>query len=374
MIESYDHYMALWRATVVKSIVDPKETVRCLSPHHFEYRPGTAAVDENGHPVRGHKSLATPVSRVRFNHYYTKSEEEFRRKCATPDSRSGRFRAWPDMAGMRWAFSQVKDAGLIEHGAAVREAIAKSADRTPRSRVAEVAGTIEAPSPPSDARRRSRLPCWARPAVATASSFAVATAPLAIRTTEKRAWERFLAFTSHARTKPSFDEEDRQYRLDIAVRMNGLFIAVEAGAPLPLLLGTVFEGQFAEFRPYELTSEKQNEWLSRWASLDEASLRTALMGFLDEEKDADARFALFASMAEHAAATAGLELKHRHVVSCGSLFNFATDPTSLPAIRPAQYERLERRLGYEPPVGSSALEHYVHHRAFASEVREPSRA
>ena len=151
LIENYVERVKLSRTSVIKTIVDPEETVRCLSPHHFEYRPGTAAVDENGHAIRGHRSLANAASRSRVNHYDTKSEEEFRRKCATPDAANSKFQRWPDLTNIRWTFSQVTDTRLREYGPAVREAISKAVSRTPRSPIAVAAGTIETRPAPAQA-------------------------------------------------------------------------------------------------------------------------------------------------------------------------------------------------------------------------------
>jgi hypothetical protein len=65
-----------------KSIVDPARVARCASVHHFVYNDGQA-VDENKSPVvtgiRPERTFLS-FSRLRINHYRTKSEEELRRK------------------------------------------------------------------------------------------------------------------------------------------------------------------------------------------------------------------------------------------------------------------------------------------------------
>jgi hypothetical protein len=63
----------------IKSVVDPTRTLRCLSPHHFEYRDGLA-VDELRRPIEGWETDSPSFTELRVNHYWTKSEEEFRRK------------------------------------------------------------------------------------------------------------------------------------------------------------------------------------------------------------------------------------------------------------------------------------------------------
>jgi hypothetical protein len=65
--------------------VDPARVVRCRNAHWFDYVDEAFAVDENEQPVTPvlpfTKSPAS-LSRLRINHYVTKSEEEFRRKQA----------------------------------------------------------------------------------------------------------------------------------------------------------------------------------------------------------------------------------------------------------------------------------------------------
>jgi hypothetical protein len=64
----------------IKVIVDPRRTVRFLSPHHAEYADGALAVNELGDPVANDEAHPPTVSRVQVNHYYTRSVEEFLRK------------------------------------------------------------------------------------------------------------------------------------------------------------------------------------------------------------------------------------------------------------------------------------------------------
>jgi 5-methylcytosine-specific restriction endonuclease McrA len=76
----------------VKSIVNPREVIRVLTPHSFRYRKDRLAVDENGISIRDglNNSLSTDVSasRLRVNHYWSKSigelEAKIRRGPATP--------------------------------------------------------------------------------------------------------------------------------------------------------------------------------------------------------------------------------------------------------------------------------------------------
>lgn len=65
----------------VKSIVRPELVTRPLSPHHFAFREGAFAVNEDGFPVAGPCSYPT-ARHLRVNHYYYKSQQDFEAKIA----------------------------------------------------------------------------------------------------------------------------------------------------------------------------------------------------------------------------------------------------------------------------------------------------
>jgi hypothetical protein len=67
-----------------KSIVDPRRVARCANVHHFVYRDGYPVDENKSRVVTGIRPERTAVSfsRLRINHYRTKSEEEMRRKWA----------------------------------------------------------------------------------------------------------------------------------------------------------------------------------------------------------------------------------------------------------------------------------------------------
>jgi hypothetical protein len=65
----------------VKLIVDPRRTVDCITPHYFTYKENSYAVDENGYPIVGAQTSYISFSRFRLNHYFTKSEAEFKTKA-----------------------------------------------------------------------------------------------------------------------------------------------------------------------------------------------------------------------------------------------------------------------------------------------------
>jgi hypothetical protein len=67
---------------LVKSIVYPRMALNAHSAHTFLLR--GSAVGEDGAPVPTAFREPATVDLLRINHYYAKSEEEFRRKSATP--------------------------------------------------------------------------------------------------------------------------------------------------------------------------------------------------------------------------------------------------------------------------------------------------
>lgn len=75
----------------IKSIVRPKETLCICSPHFGVYKHGRLAVDENHEIISGGAAYVADgractyrnsANSIRINHYWTKSLEELREKCA----------------------------------------------------------------------------------------------------------------------------------------------------------------------------------------------------------------------------------------------------------------------------------------------------
>lgn len=61
----------------VKLVVNPRRTVVFNSGHDAQYLGGALAVNEQHREVRGPHSLPPSIERLRINHYWTKSVEEF---------------------------------------------------------------------------------------------------------------------------------------------------------------------------------------------------------------------------------------------------------------------------------------------------------
>ncbi len=63
-----------------KTIVNPVEAIRALNPHLFYFRNDLKAVTENKIPFHGELTPDLSVSKLRINHYFLKSREEFKKK------------------------------------------------------------------------------------------------------------------------------------------------------------------------------------------------------------------------------------------------------------------------------------------------------
>jgi hypothetical protein len=109
-----------------KSIVDPRRMARTLSAHSFRYT-GGLPVDEERRPVDPLKRMTRkPVAwaRLRVHHYFTRSEEERRRKASMWAGTGSMRRVPATPLALRRA---VRDETLAAHAPAVREALARRA-------------------------------------------------------------------------------------------------------------------------------------------------------------------------------------------------------------------------------------------------------
>jgi hypothetical protein len=137
VIENYTR-KAIHLRNNIKSIVDPTRVEFPWGAHHFAYPEGSFAVDENKEPVdpkvdvpgyppnsAGAFTKSFSVSRLRINHYVSKSEQEFEAKMATqrPDTGQKRTLHLPDWALER--LDQADDDTIQMYLPALKEAIAR---------------------------------------------------------------------------------------------------------------------------------------------------------------------------------------------------------------------------------------------------------
>ena len=112
----------------VKSIVDPREVVRCTTPHHFVYD-SRLPVNEDRYPVRGPLNPPASLARLRVNHYETKSLEEWRAKLGRARADIARLRRDFDLQGQGGAEYSLRDEAILKWAPAVHEALDGAVDR-----------------------------------------------------------------------------------------------------------------------------------------------------------------------------------------------------------------------------------------------------
>ena len=181
---------------------------------------------------------------------------------------------------------------------------------------------------------------------------------------------RFLEYAALARSKPSFDVEERDWKLELAARLQALALSDEGGDDWPARL----IDPLIRRRPPHVMPTRTRGWLRQWASSDPESLRQALAHFGDSSLDPIERFGRFAAEAERAelGGDAGRgRVRTAAIVAIGSAFNFAWEPASLPLIRPLPFQRLAKTLGEALDEGDgSAVALYRELLGFATRISE----
>jgi hypothetical protein len=118
----------------IKSIVDPRRTVRCTGPHAFEYTDGFAVTEERRPIDRGPWSMTGPVSfeRLRVNHYARRSDEQFEAKMARGLGDRWGLKRFPEEHRERREakLNAVPDDTIKAYVPALREALARTAARS----------------------------------------------------------------------------------------------------------------------------------------------------------------------------------------------------------------------------------------------------
>jgi hypothetical protein len=189
------------------------------------------------------------------------------------------------------------------------------------------------------------------------------------------AWSRFLEYAAHARTKPTFDLEERQPKLEMAARLReSLEAARDGGDWAHLLRNALRPPDRHPFEPprYNLVPPRQLRWLNAWAGRDPESLRGPFLDFLDSELGPLERFARFAQAAERetpAGDDHAVALARPAALTLGSLLNFSVGPESLPIVR-GFFWQLRELLGVEGAGGRPIVDQYAAQLEFARDVRD----
>ena len=93
----------------IKSIVQPAKVASCKNAHFMLYTDNGRAVDENGKPIDGPFTAKVSVNTLRINHYWSKSEEECRRKFERGFADGGGARDWNEFLAHEDILNTVHD-------------------------------------------------------------------------------------------------------------------------------------------------------------------------------------------------------------------------------------------------------------------------
>lgn len=98
VIRNYTEAFATQESYQIKCFVRPERTVQCLNPHYFRYAPGYFCVNEEHYPVPPRVQCTfTPGKRLRINHYFMKSQQDFEHKIQRGGGARTRSDAWHTM-------------------------------------------------------------------------------------------------------------------------------------------------------------------------------------------------------------------------------------------------------------------------------------
>jgi hypothetical protein len=129
VIESYQMRGPL-RHRAIKSIVDPRRTIRCVGGHNFVYESGFA-VDLLKRPIDGPRTerfVREGENLLRLNHYYTKSEEELREKWSVPRPDTGDMRDPAEYERLVSLPNEIQDDKILIYLPELREALRRRAE------------------------------------------------------------------------------------------------------------------------------------------------------------------------------------------------------------------------------------------------------
>ena len=186
-------------------------------------------------------------------------------------------------------------------------------------------------------------------------------------------WQRLVEYLRRARSKPTFDREERVYRLEIAAELRQVLELAVGGAAWQERMRKAQKAHFAG-RKYDITRPEHWRWL-------EAIPAEAFDSFLEAGADPVERFSRFMAIAgkQYSALESSPEswtnpdVLRDALLSYGSLFNFATDPENVPVVRPDLFNMLQFTLGYAWTFRIPLVEQYRRHLAFADDVAERAR-
>lgn len=97
---NYTKAFAAQKSFQIKTFAQPARTAQCLNPHYFRYQPGYYCVNEEHYPVSpGLQCTFTPGGRIRVNHYFMKSQQDFEHKIQRGGGARTKAEDWHSMDG-----------------------------------------------------------------------------------------------------------------------------------------------------------------------------------------------------------------------------------------------------------------------------------
>jgi Glycosyltransferase family 92 len=159
-------------------------------------------------------------------------------------------------------------------------------------------------------------------------------------------WQAFERYAAWVRGKPTWDAEEREPRLVVARRLRAAIQrAVDGGD----WAGALYDCMFSRDLPRaDLTLRGHPEWLRPWLESDPGGVREALAAFGAAEDPPPARFERWSRICRDAIAAGRLADRRDARLAVGALFNFATDPETVPFVLQRPFRTLPPLLGETP--------------------------
>ena len=188
-------------------------------------------------------------------------------------------------------------------------------------------------------------------------------------------WKRLLQHVARERERPSFDADERDYRLAVAAELRAVVGDARAGNRWRERLVALLHGTLGG-RRFDLTQRIPARWVGDSVPAE------ALAPFDDAGMSPRARMETFTQAVAERLPKLSQPLERwfnndpdQHAaLALGSLFNFAAEPERLPIVHPERLNALEQSLGEDWTFRLPVPELYERHLAFVDAAGERMRA
>ena len=175
-------------------------------------------------------------------------------------------------------------------------------------------------------------------------------------------WTPLIAQGRKSIADPEFDARERNYKLEIAERLQDVVERAASGddwvAAWRSAIGSAYDGT-----AYNLTNWRQHQWFDQWVQADQGA-RAAVAAFSDREADPLERFGVFGRAATQAEERDLVRRDPGSALTLGSLFNFGVDYATVPLVRVRVFDEAMDTVGYERYRGSDLISRYRHYLEF----------